>query len=162
MAVRPIVLHPDARLRVHCAPVVDFDADLRALAADMLDTMYAAQGRGLAAPQVAMTCRMFVMDADWKVGAPAPQVFVNPEITWVSEGRQIHEEACLSIPDTPRRLARPAEVRMRWQDETGHPQDGHFVGIGAVIVQHEFDHLDGVLILDHDAVARPSPGKDTA
>ena len=159
MALRGIVTHPDPRLRVTCAPVVDFDANLRALAADMLETMYAAYGRGLAAPQVAMTCRMFVMDADWKTGAPAPGVFINPEVLRASDGRQVYDEACLSIPGTSRRIARPAEVLLRWQDETGARREATFVGPAAVIVQHETDHLDGILILDHEAVPLPPDAK---
>lgn len=158
MAVRPLVLHPDARLRVTCAPVVDFDGNLRALAADMFDTMYAAPGRGLAAPQVGMTCRMFVMDADWKEGPPAPRVFVNPEILRASDGRQVYEETCLSVPGRSRRIARPAEVALRWRDGEGRPHEAVFVGVAAVIVQHEIDHLDGVLLLDHPAV--PLPDRD--
>jgi peptide deformylase len=159
MAIRPIVIHPDPRLRVTCAPVVDFDANLRALAADMFETMYDARGRGLAAPQVAMTCRMFVMDVDWKSGIPAPAVFVNPEVLRASDGRQVYDEACLSIPGVARRVARPAEVRLRWQDETGARREGVFLGPAAVIVQHETDHLDGILILDHDAVPLPPDAK---
>jgi len=159
MVIRSIVTHPDPRLRVTCAPVVDFDANLRALAADMLETMYDAFGRGLAAPQVAMTCRMFVMDADWKTGAPAPGVFINPEVVRASEGRQIYEEACLSIPHVNRRIARPSEVHLRWRDETGARREGSFLGPAAVIVQHETDHLNGILILDHDAVPLPPEAK---
>ena len=121
----------------------------------MLETMYAAPGRGLAAPQVGRLVRMFVMDVDWKSGIPAPAVFVNPEVLRASDGRQVYDEACLSIPGVARRVARPAEVRLRWQDETGARREGAFLGPAAVIVQHETDHLDGILILDHDAVPLP-------
>ena len=159
MALRPIVLHPDARLRTTCAPVADFDANLAALAADMLETMYDAYGRGLAAPQVGMTQRLFVMDAGWKTGPATPMAFVNPEILWSAPSRAVHEEGCLSIPDTPRRIARPAEVHLRWQDTAGRTQEGRFTGPAAVIAQHEIDHLDGILILDHPAIPRPDPDK---
>lgn len=157
MVARAVVLHPDARLRVTCAPVARFDSALRDLAADMLDTMYAAMGRGLAAPQVGSGCRLFVMDAGWKEGAPAPRVLVNPVIVAASARTAAQTEACLSIPGQPRRIARPATVRLRWQDQTGRDHSGDFDGIDAVIVQHEIDHLDGVLILDH-----PQAAPDTA
>ena len=159
MALRPIVMHPDPRLRVTCAPVTDFDANLRALADDMFETMYAAPGRGLAAPQVGMTCRMFVMDPDWKEGPPAPLVIVNPEILAASQSRQVYAETCLSVAGSIRRIARPAAVRMRWQDLSGRVQEGAFIGVSAVIAQHELDHLNGVLLLDHDAVPLPDPDK---
>lgn len=152
MAVRPVVRHPDPALRVECAPVSDIDDSLHALAADMLKTMYAAQGRGLAAPQVAMTARIFVMDAGWKQGRPDPHIFINPEITWTAPGRQVYEESCLSIPGLPRRIARPAQVALRWLDGSGQPREGQFAGAGAVIVQHEIDHLDGILMIDHPAI----------
>lgn len=155
MAIRAIVQHPDPILRVGCAPVVDFDDTLRALAADMFDTMYAAQGRGLAAPQVGITCRLFVTDAGWKSGQSTAQVWVNPQITWVSDGRQVHEEACLSIADIGRRIARPAQVMLCWQDVAGARHEGRVVGMDAVIAQHEIDHLDGILMIDHAAAILP-------
>jgi len=152
VAVRPVVQHPDPALRVDCAPVTDIDDNLRALAADMLDTMYAAQGRGLAAPQVAMTVRMFVMDVGWKQGKSDPRIFINPEVTWASSGRQVYEEACLSLTGQSRRIARPAQVALRWTDDAGQAHQGQFAGAEAVIVQHEIDHLDGILMFDHPAV----------
>jgi peptide deformylase len=157
MGLRALVIHPDPVLRVDCSPVVDFDANLRDLAADMLDTMYAAFGRGLAAPQVGMTCRLFVTDFGWKDGTPDPRVFVNPVLTWASGGLQVYEEACLSLPDQPRRIARPAEVDLDWQDLAGRHHQARFIGVPSVIVQHEADHLDGVLILDHPPVPLPAP-----
>jgi peptide deformylase len=159
MAPRALVLHPDPRLRVVCPPVTDFDAHLAALASDMFDTVYQAQGRGLAAPQVGLTVRMFVTDITWKKGAPDPRVFVNPSVIRASAGQQIFEEACLSIPGQARRLARPAEVMLRFQDLAGRWQEDLFTGPGAAIVQHEADHLDGVLILDRDEVAPPAGTK---
>jgi len=156
MAIRAVVQFPDPVLRVRCAPVVDIDDTLRALAADMLDTMYAAQGRGLAAPQVGLTTRLFVTDMGWKSGKPVPQIWINPEIVWASAGRQVYEEACLSIIGTARRLARPSRIALTWLDENGAAQQEQFTGVAAVIVQHETDHLNGVLMIDHPtAISAP-------
>lgn len=146
--IRPILRHPDPVLRVACALV---EGDVVALARDMLDTMYAAPGRGLAAPQVGEALRLFVMDATWKDGLADPRVFVNPAIV-AREGRQVNEEACLSIPDTPRRVARPARVTLEWDGKDGRRRED-FEGFAAACVCHEMDHLDGVLILDHPAEA---------
>ena len=140
----PILTHPDPILRAVCTPVA---GDATRLARDMLDAMYAAPGRGLAAPQVGVTERLFVMDATWKEGLPDPRVFVNPEIV-AREGRQANEEACLSIPGVPRRVARPARVTLEWDGAAGRRRED-FEGFAAACVCHEMDHLDGVLILDH-------------
>jgi peptide deformylase len=152
MGCLEIVLHPDPGLRLVCAEVQIFDDALHRLADDMLATMYAAPGRGLAAPQVGAGCRLFVMDADWKDGVPDPQVFVNPLVLSVSEARAVHAETCLSIPGVTTRISRPAEVTLRWQDLAGVAREGCFAGIAAVCVQHELDHLDGVLSIDHPEV----------
>lgn len=142
----PILRWPDPRLSQPCAPAVLDDA-LRALAADMLETMYAAPGRGLAAPQVGHLVRMFVMDVAWKTGTPAPMVFVNPEIellgTLVSGA-----EGCLSIPGPVTEVERAAQVRVRWTDLQGQRQEAVLDGFAAICVQHEYDHLDGILTLD--------------
>lgn len=156
MALRPILLHPDPVLRARCAPVAAFGEGLRALVADMFETMYDAPGRGLAAPQVGEALRLFVMDTGWKDGAFAPQIFVNPEIVARSEAQAVHEEACLSIPGQSSRVRRPAEVTLRWQDLDGARREGTFAGIAAVCVQHEYDHLDGVLCIDREI----GPGED--
>lgn len=148
MALRPILLHPDPRLRAVCAPVGEVTERVRALAADMLETMYAAPGRGLAAPQVGEGVRLFVMDVDWKEGAPAPVVAIDPEIVAASEEVASGEEACLSIPERPVTVSRPAEVTMRWTDARGVRADHRLTGAAARCAQHELDHLDGVLILD--------------
>ncbi len=148
MAILPILLHPDPRLREACAPVGAVDAGVRALAADMLETMYAAPGRGLAAPQVGAARRLFVMDVDWKAGAPTPVVAVDPEIVAASAEIADGEEACLSIPGEPRVVARPAAVTMRWTDLEGVRAEHALTGAAARCAQHELDHLDGVLILD--------------
>ena len=142
----PILRWPDPRLSQPCAPAVLDDA-LRALAADMLETMYAAPGRGLAAPQVGHLVRMFVMDVAWKTGTPAPMVFVNPEVellgTLVSGA-----EGCLSIPGPLTEVERSALVRVRWTDLQGQRQEAVLDGFAAICVQHEYDHLDGILTLD--------------
>ncbi|MEM1236045.1 MAG: peptide deformylase [Pseudomonadota bacterium] len=149
MAVRPLVFHPDPLLGEVSAPVGAFDAALRGLVQDMFDTMYAAPGRGLAAVQVGVLTRVFVMDATWKEGERTPMVFVNPAITDHGLDLAVNEEGCLSIPDVPRRVARPAEVTLRWQDLDGAAYERAFTGFEAACVQHEFDHLDGRTILDH-------------
>ena len=142
-------LVPDPVLRAVCAPVTVFDAELAALAKDMLDVMYAASGRGLAAPQVGITQRMFVMDATWKEGVPDPQVFVNPELADCSDEVAVLAEGCLSIPDRTSRVARPAQGTLRWHDLGGALQTGTFTGFAAACVQHERDHLDGILCTDY-------------
>lgn len=142
--IRQIVLYPDDRLRQVCQPV---SGDVTDLARDMLDTMYAAPGRGLAAPQIGVMSRLFVMDCSWKEGLPDPRVFLNPVIEERS-GQQVNDEGCLSIPDTPRRVARAARVTISFDGPDGRRQE-QFDGFAAACVQHEIDHLDGVLILDH-------------
>ena len=148
MPVRPIVRLGDPVLRARAAVVTVFDAALRGLTADMLDTMYAAPGRGLAAPQVGVLQRVFVMDIAWKDGAPAPQVFINPRITDASDVLRAYAEACLSIPDVVSRVARQDRVLVEWQDVDGVRHSGWFDGFAAVCVQHERDHLDGILCID--------------
>jgi peptide deformylase len=157
MAVRPIVLVPDPVLRAVAVPVERFDEDLRRLATDMLETMYAAPGRGLAAPQVGGSLRLFVMDAGWREGAPDPQAFANPRIEAASEAREAREEGCLSIPDRIVRVSRPAAVTLAWQDLDGAPRRGAFEGFAATCVQHEIDHLDGVLCTDLEEPAEAQP-----
>ncbi len=148
MAVLPILLLPDPRLRQTCAPVTDFDASLRRLAEDMLDTMYAAPGRGLAGPQVGAMQRIFVMDVGWKDGRPSPLVCLNPVIR-DSTGSAVNAEGCLSIPDRPVRIERPALIRLEWQDLAGRNCEGFFEGFAATCAQHERDHLDGILCIDY-------------
>jgi peptide deformylase len=142
----PILRWPDRRLSQPCSPAV-LDDDLRRLAADMLETMYAAPGRGLAAPQVGHLVRMFVMDVAWKTGAPAPMVFVNPVVEPFGD-RVSGPEGCLSIPGPVTEVERSARVRARWIDLDGTSQEAEFDGFAAICVQHEYDHLDGVLTLD--------------
>jgi peptide deformylase len=145
--ILPILRWPDPVLSTPCAPAV-LSADLRALAADMLETMYAAPGRGLAAPQVGRLLRLFVMDATWKEGRPAPLVLVNPEVLWASDRLVVGPEGCLSIPGPTTLVARAEAVRMRWTDLDGAVQEETLTGFAAICAQHEFDHLDGILTLD--------------
>ncbi|WP_179380075.1 peptide deformylase [Jannaschia marina] len=141
--IRDVVLHPDPILRAPCAPADEATDDL---ARDLIETMYAAEGRGLAAPQIGVSRRVFVMDCTWKEGVPDPRIFVNPEIV-ARAGRQVNVETCLSIPDRPRRLARPAEVTLVFDGPGGRQREA-FTGFAAACVCHEMDHLDGVLVLD--------------
>jgi peptide deformylase len=143
----PILRWPDPRLSQPCAPAVP-DDDLRRLAADMLETMYAAPGRGLAAPQVGRLVRMFVMDVTWKEGHHSPQVFVNPEVLELSAARVTGPEGCLSIPGPVTEVERAETVRMRWMDLDGQVQEAMLTGFAAICAQHEYDHLDGILTLD--------------
>lgn len=146
-----ILLAPDALLRAQCDRVEIFSGMQGALAMELLGAMYRAEGRGLAAPQIGVTQRMFVIDTSWKEGAPRPMVFVNPQITDAAAETATGEERCLSIPDHAVDVTRPVWIDLRWQDLTGAPMEGRFSGFDAVCIQHERDHLDGVLITDHEA-----------
>jgi peptide deformylase len=146
--VLPILCWPDPRLSAPCDPVAP-GVDLRSLAADMLATMYAATGRGLAAPQVGVLQRLFVMDIGWKDGNPVPQVLINPEILWRSEAFKTGPEGCLSLPGIAPDISRPAKIRLRWQGLDGTAHEADLTGFAATCAQHEIDHLDGILTLDH-------------
>ena len=148
MSVLQILRYPDARLRRPCLPVGAPDAALRQLAADMLETMYAAPGRGLAAPQVGVLKRLFVMDPGWKEGAPTPLICLDPEILEASEEQHTGPEGCLSIPDVPALVSRPAWVLLRWRDLDGQVHTERLTGMAAICAQHELDHLNGRLIID--------------
>ena len=147
MSVLPILSYPDPRLKETCAPVADPALEAQ-LAADLLDTMYAAPGRGLAAPQVGVLRRIFVMDAGWKTGAPSPRVCINPEIEWASDETATAEEGCLSIPGLSVPVTRPARIRLRATDLAGKTEELSLDGAEALIAQHELDHLDGIVTLD--------------
>ncbi|MBI6628846.1 peptide deformylase [Pontibaca salina] len=147
---RPILIHPDPRLKKVCAPVADLDDDLRQLADDMLVTMYDAPGIGLAAPQVGVLARLIVLDCVKEEGAPPqPMIMFNPEITAVSEATNSYEEGCLSIPDQYAEITRPSEVEVSWIDRDGKLQKAGFDGLWATCVQHEIDHLNGKLFIDY-------------
>jgi len=125
------------------------DAGTRKLADDMLETMYEAPGVGLAAPQVGVLSRLFVMDCAKKEDEPDPMVLINPEITWASDEMNVHEEGCLSIPEQFDEVTRPAEVTVRFLDRDGQLQEQTFDGLRATCAQHEIDHLNGKLFIDY-------------
>ncbi|MEI4471430.1 peptide deformylase [Frigidibacter sp. MR17.24] len=152
MAVMPLVMWPDPRLARRAAEVTEFDSMLAGLARDMLDTMYAAPGRGLAGPQVGEMVRIFVMDCGWKDGAPDPRVMVNPVILCAS-GAATRDEGCLSVPGLAVPVTRPDRLTLRWQELSGDWREEVFDGFAATCIQHERDHLDGILHLDRAAPA---------
>jgi peptide deformylase len=150
VSLRPILTPPDDRLRQAAAAVTEFDSALRELAEEMAAVMYAAPGRGLAAPQIGELRRLFVMDAGWKeTGHRAPRVMVNPEIVSASDATQAMDEGCLSLPGVVVPVTRPAQVTLRWQDLDGAAEEETFTGFAAACVQHERDHLDGILCTDY-------------
>jgi peptide deformylase len=149
MAVRDIVLWPDPRLTETCVQVEEVTDEIRSLAQDMLDTMYAAKGRGLAASQVGALHRVFVMDIGWKEGKSDPLVCINPMLQEVGEGRASMEEGCLSIPGVLAEVNRPSQVQLVWSSLEGARYVQSFDGFGAACVQHELDHLDGIVTFDH-------------
>ena len=149
MPIKPLVILPDPLLRLVSKPVERVDPALRKFAADMLDTMYDAPGIGLAAIQVGEPLRMLVIDLAKEGEPPAPQVFINPEILEHSDERSVYEEGCLSIPDYYAEVERPANVRVKYLDEHGKAQEIAAEGLLATCLQHEIDHLNGVLFIDH-------------
>lgn len=154
MAVRPILLHPDPRLKKRCAPVGAPTDAVRRLIDDMFDTMYDAPGVGLAAPQIGVDARVIVMDCAEKDAEPDPLALVDPEIRWRAETLREHEEGCLSIPEIFGMVSRPEAVRVRYLDRDGAPAERDFEGLWATCVQHEVDHLDGRLFIDYLGPAR--------
>jgi len=154
MTIRTIIEVPDPRLRDVSRPVETIDDDVRTLVADMFETMYAAPGIGLAAIQLAMPLRVVVIDlqeptVEGGEAVKAPRVFVNPEILESSETLQTYNEGCLSIPEQYGEVTRPNRVQARWLDETGASHEEELDGLMAICVQHEIDHLNGVLFIDH-------------
>ena len=147
---RPIILHPDPRLKTLCTPVADLSDDLRRLADDMLETMYDAPGIGLAAPQVGEKMRLIVLDCVKADEAPPrPLIMFNPVVIAASADKNTYEEGCLSIPDQFADVTRPREVEVEWIDRDGCVQREVFDGLWATCVQHEIDHLDGRLFIDY-------------
>jgi peptide deformylase len=138
-----------ATLKTVSVPVAKVDDDLRALMDDMLETMYAAPGIGLAAIQVGVPKRVIVMDIARGEEEPAPRYFVNPEITWASDETKPWEEGCLSVPEIYDEVERPAQVKLRYLDYDGKAVEEDAEGLFAVCIQHEMDHLNGVLFIDH-------------
>jgi peptide deformylase len=149
MAKREILTVPDPRLKLRSEPVEAVDDTLRALMDDMLETMYAAPGIGLAAVQVGVPKRVIVMDLAKDDQPKAPRYFVNPEILWASEETLPYEEGCLSVPEIYDEVERPARVKLRYLDYHGEQIEEEAEGLYAVCVQHEMDHLNGVLFIDH-------------
>ena len=146
--IRPILIHPDPRLKKLCEPVAEITDELRQLAGDMLETMYDAPGVGLAAPQVGVLKRLIVMDCI-KDGPAQPMALFNPVVIWASEDQSTYEEGCLSIPEQYADVDRPAEVIVRWTDLQGKEQERQFAGLWATCVQHEIDHQTGKLFIDY-------------
>ena len=148
--LRPILIHPDPRLKKVMPPVPDLSDDLRALADDMLATMYDAPGIGLAAPQVGAMHRLIVADCVKEEGAtPRPLAMFNPEVLASSDETNVYEEGCLSIPEIYADVTRPAEVEVAWMDADGNARQEVFTGLWATCVQHEIDHLNGKLFIDY-------------
>lgn len=149
MALLPIITAPDPRLKLKAKPVGKVDDETRRLMDDMLETMYAAPGIGLAAVQVGVLKRVIVIDLA-KEGEPRqPLRIADPEITWVSDDDAEAEEGCLSVPEHYAEVVRPAAVKVRYLDENNQRRELDAKGLLAVCIQHEMDHLDGVLFVDH-------------
>ena len=149
MALRDIVILPDKRLRQVSKPVVKTDVATKKLVEDMFATMYAAPGIGLAAIQIGEPVRIVTMDLAKKDEPRQPQVFINPELTWSSEAKNTHEEGCLSIPEYYEEVDRPAEVKVKYTDLQGEQHEIAADGLLATCLQHEIDHLNGVLFVDY-------------
>src|SRR5215467_2683126 len=140
MAVRDILIIPDKRLRLKSEPVKTVDKPLRTLVDDMFETMYAAPGIGLAAIQIGAPQRVVTMDLAKKDEPKAPQVFINPEVTWSADEKSIYEEGCLSIPEYYEEVERPSAVRVKYLDLSGNLQEIEANGLLATCLQHEIDH----------------------
>jgi peptide deformylase len=149
MSIKPLIILPDPLLRLVSKPVERVDSGLLKFAGDMLDTMYDAPGIGLAAIQVGEPLRLVVIDLAKEDEPPAPQVFINPEIVASGDGANVHEEGCLSIPDYYAEVERPDTLTVRYLDRDGKQQEILADGLLATCLQHEIDHLNGVLFIDH-------------
>jgi len=149
MTVRPILTAPDPRLQALSMDVETVDAEIRTLIEDMTDSMYAAEGIGLAAIQIGVAKRILVIDLDQKEGKKNPQAFINPKITWASEEMAVFEEGCLSVPEIWDDVERPARIKAEYLDTDGKKQALEADGLLATCLQHEMDHLNGVLFIDH-------------
>jgi peptide deformylase len=149
MALRDILILPDKRLRLISKPVAKIDSATRKLVEDMFETMYDAPGIGLAAIQVGEPKRVVTLDLAKKDEPKQPQAFINPELVWKSEERSTHEEGCLSIPEYYEEVERPARVKVKYLDLDGKPREIEANGLLATCLQHEIDHINGVLFIDH-------------
>jgi len=149
MTIRAILTAPDARLKAVSTAVGTVDSAIRALVDDLTDSMYAADGIGLAAVQIGVAKRVIVIDLDQKEGKKNPRAFINPKILWASEEKAVFEEGCLSVPEIWDDVERPARIRAEYLDRDGRKQILEADGLLATCLQHEMDHLDGVLFIDH-------------
>ena len=149
MTIRPVITAPDPRLKMVCKPVDKVDESVRNLMQDMLDSMYAANGIGLAAPQVGDSRRVIVVDVTRERGERRRYCLANPEIVWTSDEQFTYEEGCLSLPEHYADVTRPARARIRYLDEENQRREMEVEGLLSVCIQHEMDHLDGILFVDH-------------
>ena len=148
--IRPIILHPDSRLKKKAVNVENIDDSLISLADDMMETMYDAPGIGLAAPQIGILERLIVMDCAKKEDEnPDPFIMINPTITSSSEEKNVYEEGCLSIPEHSAEITRPELIQVEWVDLEGKQHTKEFNGLKSTCVQHEIDHLNGKLFIDY-------------
>ncbi len=158
MALLPILNYPDPRLRTIAKPVKEVTAEIKTLIADMIETMYDAQGIGLAASQVDRHIQLIVMDLSEDKNAP--RVFINPKVTPLVEEKQPYEEGCLSVPDVYDKVERPTKVRIEALDENGDKIDEEVEGLLAVCIQHEMDHLNGVIFVDYLSRLKQTRARD--
>ncbi|MGO4573157.1 peptide deformylase [Microvirga sp. 2TAF3] len=149
MTIRPLVILPDPKLRLVSEPVKEITDEIRKLADDMLETMYDAPGVGLAAIQIGVPLRVVTMDVSKSESEHQPLVLINPEVTWASEEKRVYEEGCLSIPEYYEEVERPDRVRFRYMNLNGEIVEQDAEALMATCVQHEIDHLNGVLFIDH-------------
>ena len=149
MAKLDIIIAPDPRLKLKCKPVAKVDAKVARLMDDMLETMYAAPGIGLAAPQVGAPLRVIVLDVAREDEKPAPLKMANPELIWVSDEDNTYNEGCLSLPEHYADVVRPKAIRVRYIDHQNEIRELEADGLLATCIQHEMDHLDGILFVDH-------------
>ena len=149
MTIRPILTAPDPRLKAISIDVATVDGEIRKLVDDMAESMYAADGIGLAAVQIGVPKRVIVIDLDQKEGKKNPRAFINPKILWASEEMAVFEEGCLSVPEIWDDVERPARIRCEYLDLDGKKVELEADGMLATCLQHEMDHLNGVLFIDH-------------
>jgi peptide deformylase len=149
MTVRPILTAPDPRLQAVSTDVETVDGEIRKLVDDMAESMYAAEGIGLAAVQIGVPKRVIVIDLDQKEGKQNPRAYINPRILWASEEMAVFEEGCLSVPEVWDDVERPARIKAEYLDRDGNKQGLEADGLLATCLQHEMDHLNGVLFIDH-------------
>lgn len=156
MAILPILIAPDPRLKRRAEAVSAVGPEVRRLMDDMLETMYAAAGIGLAAPQVGVLLRVVVLDVAEKNEPPSPLCMINPAIVWASPEIVMNNEGCLSLPEQYADVERPSAVRVGYLDRQGTPQELEAAGILSTCLQHEMDHLEGTLFVDHISLVRRS------